>query len=116
MFDNCEMSTDDVKKILMMYGNLQRLEVLNQKINNINMQRIKKQIVRIKEIQDATERNAEWERCILRLIDNCDEIRANVNLCNTAIHNILTAFEKLIVFGEKDTNESKVDGGRDGME
>lgn len=116
MFDNYEMSADDVKKILMMYGNLHRLESLSQKLNNNNLQNIKKQIVEIKKLQDVTERSAEWEKCILSLIDNCNETRTNVNLCITTIHNILTAFEKIITLGERDTKGSRLDGDQNGRE
>lgn len=112
MFDEKQMTADDVKKILMLYGNLQRLEVLNQKIQKSSLQSVKTDIIKINKIQDRDKRIEEMGKCIVKVVDEWDENRQNIALCNTTIHNILMALEKMVVSDKDDVS----DGGKDGLE
>ena len=112
MFDEKQMTADDVKKILMLYGNLQRLEVLNQKIQKSSLQSVKTDIIKINKIQDTEKRITEMGKCIVKVVDEWEENKKNITLCNSTIHNILVALEKIIVSDKDDAN----DGGRNGLE
>lgn len=116
MFDDRELTAKDIKKILMLYGNMQRLEVLNKKIQNNQMDSVKKRVLAIKQIQDGKKRNAELEGCLLEIIGIWDETRNNIVLYNSTISNILTAYDKIILADRDKKQRDELDGGCNGLE
>lgn len=113
MFDSCSLTADEIKRILMLYGNLQRLEVLNKKIQNNTMNTIKKRISAINLIEDDKKRNTEREECLLEIINRWDETRENISLYNATVYNILTAYEKIML---SDIEKNQCKEQTDGME
>lgn len=116
MFDEKELTANDIKKILMLYGNMQRLEVLNKKLQNGQMDSIKKRVLAIKKIQDDKKRNTELEGCLLEIIEIWDETRNNIMLYNSTVSNILTAYEKILLAARDKKQKGETDGGFNGLE
>ncbi len=96
MFGENELNTDDVKKILQLYSNLQRLDVINQKIKNNSLEDICDMALQISKNEDIKKQNDELKNCLLETIKKQEDIRNNICLYHATLNNILRVFEKVI--------------------
>lgn len=104
MFGENELTIDDIKKILQLYGNLQRLEVINQKIKNISLDDISNMLLQISKTEDIREQNEELRTCLLKTIKKQEDIKNNIYLYNKTLNNVLSVFEMVIFSNGEENN------------